>query len=104
MEEFAAAARIAGPARARFLDCDAFLENPAGVLSQLDGFFELGLGEARIGAVVRGPKLKRHAKAPGLAFDPAREREALGEVRRVHARDLEAAETWCVAEFGEFRL
>jgi hypothetical protein len=94
MGEFAAAARKVGPGRARFLDCDDFLADPARSLGQLDVFFGLGLGAERIAAIVEGPKLRRHAKIPGADFDPRRENDDLEHARRLLGGDLESLEAW----------
>ncbi len=101
MEEFRIVAHRLGPQRTRFLDCDVFLRDPEATLAQLDAFFELGLGPDRVAEVVRGPKLKRHAKTPSLRFDVARERDEQAKLRSVRGGEIDAAEAWCVAEFGE---
>ncbi len=67
--EFRAAARALGPGRARSLDCQTFLADPARCLTALDAFLGLGLGEARLRRVAQGPLMSRYAKQPDRAFD-----------------------------------
>ena len=69
--EFRAVARTVGLGQARSLDCDRFLAEPGRALNGIDQFLGLGLGSSRISAIVNGPKLKRYAKQPAMAFDAA---------------------------------
>lgn len=62
-----------GP-RVRSLDCDAFLDAPATVLSRLDRFLSLNLGEDHIREVTTGALFKQDAKR-GVPFSAARRRE-----------------------------
>jgi hypothetical protein len=100
MEEFHAAAAQLGRERARMLDCEDFLADPALTLSELDDFFGLGLGAERIAQIVAGPKLRRHAKIPGAVYDAAREDHALADARRALGPYLETLETWSEALVG----
>ena len=94
MAEFRAAAQALGPRRARSLDCEAFLAAPAQTLERLDRFFGLGLGQARIDAIVQGPKLSRYAKQPTESFDVAVRRKGLSEVEATLGPWLEALVAW----------
>ena len=92
--EFRAVARAVGPARARALNCDTFLSHPAGVLAGLDRFFALGLGQARIGAIVQGAKLKQYAKLPSVSFDAVRRRRGFSDIEAELGPTLDALVAW----------
>ena len=83
-----------GRGRAASLDCDAFLENPAAVLSRLDGFFGFGLGAQRTAEVANGSLLKQHAKVPGERFDAARRKEEAAAIHRQIRKDLDRIVEW----------
>jgi hypothetical protein len=92
--EFRRSARVLGPARAAALDCEAFLNDPAGTLGALDTFFELGLGAGHIAHVVAGPLLKRHAKVPSHAFNAERRRALSDNVRARLGAELQRLVDW----------
>lgn len=92
--EFQGASRLLGPARSASLDGDALLADPAGVLKALDAFYGLGLGDEHIAAVVAGPLLKQHSKAPTVAFDAKRRAEQLELAKRQFGRDVERVVEW----------
>jgi hypothetical protein len=92
--EFQAASRLLGPTRSASLDCDAFLSDPAGALKALDGFYGLGLGDEHITAVMTGPLLKQHSKAPTVAFDAKRRTEQTEAAKRQFGRDVERVVEW----------
>jgi hypothetical protein len=61
--------------RAASLDCDTFLASPREALTNLDDFFELGLGRNHIAEVLEGPLFRRNSKNAEEEFDPRRRRE-----------------------------
>lgn len=94
MAEFEAAVARYGAQRARLLDCEAFLAAPEQALSELDAFFELGLGEAHMLETVRGPAFFRHAKNPRAAFDLTRHRRDLALAEQSLGQDLGLIIDW----------
>ncbi|MBS0295204.1 MAG: hypothetical protein JSR45_02760 [Proteobacteria bacterium] len=94
MAEFEAAVARYGPERTRLLDCETFLAAPERTLSELDAFFELGLGEAHVLETVRGPAFFRHAKNPRAAFDLTRHRRDLALAEQSLGQDLGLIIDW----------
>jgi hypothetical protein len=94
MAEFEVAVARYGPTRARLLDCETFLAAPERTLGELDGFFELGLGEAHVVETVRGPAFFRHAKNPRAAFDLNRHRRDLALAEQGLGQDLGLIMDW----------
>ncbi|HSV04073.1 MAG TPA: hypothetical protein VLI41_12800 [Phenylobacterium sp.] len=94
MADLRRASSLYGPARAAWLDCEAFLADPQGAIAALDTFFDLGLGPDHVEAVTQGPLLGRHAKAPGLAFTPADRQAQAAAVRARLGADLERLVEW----------
>ncbi len=90
-----------GDARAASLDCDAFLNDPAGTLEKLDAFLELGLGSEQIEGAVGGPLLTRHAKSPEHRFSPQAREEQAREIRRRLGTRLDHLVEWSYQEFPE---
>jgi hypothetical protein len=96
MADFRALAAAPGGA-VRSLDCERFLADPAGVLAAIDGLFGLNLGVPRIDAIVRGPKLARHAKFPEDAFTAADRRAQLDAAEDILGEALGATVAWSYA-------
>ena len=92
--EMRAAAEALGPGQVRALDCELFLADPKGVLNDLDAFFDLDLGGARIAEVVAGPKLQRYAKKPDEVFDTARRNQIFKRVEQAMGATLDAIVDW----------
>ena len=92
--EFRAAARQRGPARVRSLDCADFLAEPGRALAAIDEFLGLGLGEARIAAAVGGEKLARHAKTPGVAYNPTKRDRDMAAAADAVGPVLDAVVAW----------
>lgn len=101
MREFRAVAARLGPERTMLLDAEDFLRDPPGVLSRLDGFFQIGLGPERIAGIVDGPKMRQHAKAPHLRFDADHESRALAGAERSLGVDLQGLEAWSARVLGD---
>jgi hypothetical protein len=101
MAEFRAVANAVGPTRARSLDCDLFLADPARGLERIDGFLGLRLGPDRIAAVVGGPKLSQYAKQPAEGFDAAKRRQGLTQVEAALGTWLDPLIAWSYEVFPD---
>lgn len=91
--------------RARSLDGRLFLDDPGGVLPQVDAFLGLGVGAGRLAQVADGPLFSSDAKHRGQAFN-ARSRADEHERLRAHlGADLANALATVDAVFPQpFRL
>lgn len=87
--------------RAASLDGDVFLERPREALSALDAFLGLGLGPARIEAVVEGPLLSRDAKTGAAAAGRHRRRADAEAVEAQFGDDLDRVVDWAAEASGE---
>lgn len=76
-------------ARARSLDCDAFLANPLETLTRLDDFFSLNMESKKLTEVVSGPLFQQNAKDPNSPLDSAMRREQNEAVARQLGPDLD---------------
>ena len=76
--------------RARSLDFRQLLEEPDLVLPEIDDFFGLGLGRARLETVAGGPLFQRDAKQSGQAFDAQARGEERARLRAQLGADLPA--------------
>jgi hypothetical protein len=94
MQEFRAAARRLGPARARSQDCEVFLNDPAGTLKAIDRFMDLNIGEARLADALAGGGMDRYAKQPSRAYDTSRRRATLDAAAAELGGALEAVVEW----------
>ncbi len=83
-----------GDARAVSLDCDAFLDNPGGMLAALDVHFELGLGPEHVRSVLEGPILKSHAKQTSQLFTAQMRRDEDEAVRKRLGASLDEVVAW----------
>jgi hypothetical protein len=81
-------------ARVRLLNSDTFLADTARVLSQLSGFFGLGLEPEKIAAITSGPVFKEHAKNHGLAFGAADYRAQHDQAGATHFEEINAVRAW----------
>jgi hypothetical protein len=94
--------QLAGNAsRIRQLDSAAFLSAPLETVRKAHGWFEIVVAdEQRAGVVAR--EMQRHAKQPGLLFDPAR-REAEKTLVETHfGREIDSTIEWNRVLFGEW--
>jgi hypothetical protein len=82
------------PGRATSLNCDAFLADPASVVTKLDAFFDLRLGATHIAHVMEGPLLRHHAKAPGQSYDAERRADEKAALRTRLGSDLDRVIDW----------
>jgi hypothetical protein len=80
--------------RVAALDCDAFLAAPATSLAALDQHFGLDLGREHIADVIRGPLLRRNAKAMNEPLGYLSRRQAHREIAPMLAKDIEAVTPW----------
>jgi hypothetical protein len=80
--------------RAASLDCASFLADPAGVLSRLDRFFELGLGGAHIESVVAGPLMTRNAKDESQSYGAELRRKERDALAQALGADLDRIIEW----------
>jgi len=94
VNEFRAVARARGPGRVRSLDCADFLADPHRTLTAIDAFLGLGLGEARVEAVIAGSKLGRYAKSHGRAFSAAQRDEELAATAAALGPALDTVVAW----------
>jgi hypothetical protein len=94
VSEFRAVARKRGPARARSLDCAAFLASPGPTLAALDGFLGLGLGTEGVATVMTSDKLGRYAKSPSTPFSTDQRRRELEMAAAPLGSALDAVVAW----------
>ncbi len=80
--------------RAASLDCDAFLDDPTGVLARLNGFFGLELGAAQLCQTLSGGLLGQDAKAPGEPYNALQRREHYRQIADAWAKDLDETVAW----------
>jgi hypothetical protein len=83
-----------GPGRAASLDCDAFLGMPGTTISGLDRFFEFGLGTDHIVEILKGPLLKKNAKALDESFGVRRRIDEHRSTSRQIGQDLDRIVAW----------
>jgi hypothetical protein len=76
-------------ARARSLDCDAFLINPFETLSRLDEFLSLNIGSEKLAEVVAGPLFQQNAKDPNVSLGSGLRREQNEAIARQLGPDLD---------------
>ena len=95
--EMRAAVEALGRQRVRSLDCAQFLADPSSVLSDIDAFFDLHLGPARVAEIVASSKLHRYAKKPDEVFDAARRQEIFRRVDKALGPTLDAIVAWSYA-------
>jgi hypothetical protein len=81
--------QMLGAARAASLNCDALLANPVEVLSGLDTFFELGVGQQALAEVASGPLFRRNAKTAEASFDANTRREEHARIAESLGGDLD---------------
>ncbi len=80
--------------RAASLDCEAFLDDPAGTLAAIDAYFGLELGAEHIQSVVDGGLLERHAKQTEQAYSAQRRRQEDEAIRRQLGSTLDKVVAW----------
>lgn len=91
---FARAMKALGPERAASLDCEVLLADPAGTLTALDSFFELGLGGDHIAQAVDGPLMNRHAKTLAGGYSAASRKAEIAAARRELGPALDDVIAW----------
>ena len=81
-------------ARAASLDCANFLADPKRTLTNLDRFFDLGLGIDHIEAVVNGPMFSRNAKNVSEDYDSDARAQENNAIADMIGTDLERVVQW----------
>ncbi len=92
--EFRRSWPMLGSERAASLDCEAFLDDPAGVLAAIDAYFGLELGAAHIQSVVDCGMLERHAKQADQAYSAQLRRQEDEAIRRQLGSTLDKVVAW----------
>lgn len=103
MSALDAAAETAGATRARWLDFDAFLADPAAQLSDIAGLFGVPLDAGTAQALVDGPIMRRYSKAPEHDYSPQLRAQLLAQTRQQRGADIAEAMRWlesAAAQFG----
>lgn len=76
-------------ARARSLDCDAFLADPLETLIRLGEFLSLDIGSEKLAESVTGPLFRQNAKDPNATLDSRIRREQNDAIARQLGPDLD---------------
>lgn len=90
--ESAAAAMDEG--RVMWLDFDVFLDDPAGNMGEIAGFFGYDPGADRCAALTRGPIMQSYSKAPEHAYSPQLRAQVLAQARHHLRADIDQALGW----------
>lgn len=93
MLALADAQRAAGE-RARQLDFDAFLADPAHGLLAAAHHLDLALDPGQAEALVAGPIMRRYSKAPEHDYTPELRADLLAQTRRERGEEIAAAMAW----------
>jgi hypothetical protein len=95
-------AKHAAGGRAIFFDFDAFLEQPAPMLSE--GFAHLGISatETEIDAILKSPHIHRYSKAPEHPYDAQMRRAALQQARQLREPEIRNGMAWLERAASQF--
>jgi hypothetical protein len=85
------------PARALWLDFDAFLQAPAPHLSALMRACGVTLASAQIEQLLQGALMRQYSKAPEYPYDAALRREVLASADHEHATEIGRGMRWLAA-------
>ncbi len=83
----------------QWLDFDLFLDDPAVHLAAVADHFGHAADAATIGAIVRGPLMRRYSKALDYEYSPDLRRRILAEARHRHASAISDGLNW-IARLG----
>lgn len=84
----------AGADRARWLDFDAFLADPAAQLAEAAALLDVGLDAGQAEALVSGPIMRRYSKAPEHDYSPQLRADLLAQTRRERREEIASAMAW----------
>lgn len=88
--EMIALEAVDGP-NVRWADFDRILEDMAGFLYDLAGFFAFAASPERLSEIANGPLMRRYSKATEYEYSPQLRRELLGDAKERHRADIESA-------------
>lgn len=85
-----------------WLDFDVFLADPAVHLAAVAGHFGHEPDPATIGAIARGPLLRRYSKALDYEYSPELRRQILAEARHRHGAAIRDGLNWLAGLAGRY--
>ena len=96
IHEFGEAARRMGD-RVMLIDSEDFLADPAATLLEVGRLFELGLDEAMVAEVVKGPAFAKHSKFSDQSYGPDERAADHDAAESAHHEELEMVVKWVEA-------
>jgi hypothetical protein len=82
------------PSRVHWVDFDAFLRDPATVLSRIFHALGANITASELEALVRGPLMRQYSKAPEYTYDAALRREVHSSADAEHGAQIQRGMLW----------